>query len=91
MTILKANVNFKNSFNGELIVPNGTVKIGITEKTLLPYDLLFGALASCLYSTFLDVVVKKKINFDLLFIYYFCVLIISSKFTLKISTRFGSN
>lgn len=64
MTVLKANVNFQNSFNGELIVPNGTVKIGTTENTLLPYDLLFGALASCLYSTFLDVAVKKKIDFE---------------------------
>ena len=32
--------------------------------SLAPYDMLYGALASCLYSTFLDVAKKKHIDFD---------------------------
>ncbi|MBE0450343.1 MAG: OsmC family protein [Clostridia bacterium] len=55
---------FSNGFNGELIAPNGTCRIGAEKDTLAPYDMLFGALASCLYSTFLDVAEKKRINYD---------------------------
>jgi putative redox protein len=36
----------------------------VEENTLEPYDMLFGALGSCYYSTFLDVAKKKRINFD---------------------------
>ncbi len=64
MNILKANVSFKNTFKGELIVDNGSVPIGIDQGEILPYDLLFGALASCLYATFLDVMAKKRIDFE---------------------------
>lgn len=55
---------FSGGFKGELIAPNGTCRIGIEQDTLAPYDMLFGALASCLYSTFLDVAKKKRIGFD---------------------------
>lgn len=64
MAVRKADIFFSNEFSGELVVPNGKVAIGIEEGTVAPYDLLFGALASCLYATFLDVAKKKKIEFE---------------------------
>lgn len=64
MAVRKADIFFTNEFSGELVVPNGKVAIGVEEGTVAPYDLLFGALASCLYATFLDVAEKKKIGFE---------------------------
>ncbi|MBN2899759.1 MAG: OsmC family protein [Clostridia bacterium] len=63
MTVRKADIYFSNDFKGVLEVANGQVAIGGEQGTLAPYDLLFGALASCLYATFLDVVRKKRIHF----------------------------
>jgi putative redox protein len=64
MAVRKADVYFENTFKGVLDVPKGKVPIGVEEGTVAPYDLLFGALASCLYATFLDVAEKKKIGFE---------------------------
>ncbi|MGB3367447.1 MAG: OsmC family protein [Acidaminobacteraceae bacterium] len=64
MTIQKNNIKFTNEFKGELITPRGNVKIGSGYGEVYPYDMLFGALASCLYATFLDVANKKHINYD---------------------------
>jgi putative redox protein len=64
MNIVKANVNFENSFKGELIVDSGRVPIGINQGEVLPYDMLFGALGSCVYATFLDIMAKKRIEFE---------------------------
>lgn len=64
MAVRKADVYFENTFKGVLDVPKGKVPIGVEEGTVEPYDLLFGALASCLYATFLDVAEKKKIGFE---------------------------
>jgi len=55
---------FENTFKGDLIAPKTTIKIGSEIGTIAPYDMLFGALGSCLYATFLDVMRKKRINFD---------------------------
>lgn len=60
----EVSLTFSYAFQGELTAPNGTVKIGSEEGTLEPYDLLLGALGSCLYSTFLDIAVKKRITYD---------------------------
>lgn len=60
----KVDLKFTNAFEGELIAHNGNAKIGGEEGMLAPYDMLFGALASCLYSTFLDVAKKKRIGFE---------------------------
>lgn len=57
-------MNFKNEFSGELIGKNGEIGIGEGQNTLMPYELLAGALGSCLYSTFLDVVVKMRLSFE---------------------------
>lgn len=64
MAVRKNTIKFTNKFEGELIAERGSVKIGSNEGEVFPYDMLFGALASCLYATFLDVATKKHINFD---------------------------
>ena len=55
---------FSNTFDGTLIAPKGEVSIGTTEGKVLPYDMLLGALGSCLYSTFMDGMKKKRIDFE---------------------------
>ena len=62
--MLDYDIEFKNSFEGVLKASKAKVNIGVNEGEVLPYELLFGALASCLYATFLDIVKKKKIAFD---------------------------
>ena len=58
------NMEFDYAFKGILKAKRGTVDIGIEEGTIEPYDMVFGALGSCLYSTFLDIAVKKKIVYE---------------------------
>ncbi|MBB6482448.1 OsmC family protein [Spirochaeta isovalerica] len=59
----KITIDFKNGFNG--ISRNGTGnKLEVAEDKWLPYELLFTALASCMYSTFLDVIEKKKLEYE---------------------------
>lgn len=53
---------FSNEFKGSLNVSNGSVEIG--KGALGPYNLLLGALGSCLYHTFLEIVTKKKLSFS---------------------------
>lgn len=57
-------LEFSNEFLGTLKAPRGTAAIGVEEGTLEPYDLLFGALGSCLYATFLEIARKKRIGFE---------------------------
>jgi len=64
MAVRKTDIYFGNTFRGELDVSSGKLPLGVEQGTFEPYDLLFGALASCLYATFLDVAKKKKINFE---------------------------
>lgn len=64
MAVRKTDIYFENVFRGEMHVESGTLALGVEAGTFEPYDLLFGALASCLYATFLDVAKKKKINFE---------------------------
>lgn len=56
--------NFTNGFVGEFISPTGTVKIGQQPDGVAPYHLLYGALGSCFYATFLGVVKKMQLTFD---------------------------
>lgn len=64
MADLKIAVEFDEGFNGKLIAKNGEASVGSGEGQLAPYDMLLGALASCLYATFIDIINKKKITFD---------------------------
>lgn len=52
---------FSNDFQGKMIAPRGEVAIGRKQDEMSPYHLLFGALGACFYSTFLDVVEKKRV------------------------------
>lgn len=49
MAILK----YKDGFNGTYVVGDQTLRIG--SDAIKPYDMTYGALASCLYATFLGV------------------------------------
>lgn len=59
----KVQINFSNQFSGELKGKNGNVHIGEGDNGMAPYELLVGALGSCLYSTFLDVIKKMRLDF----------------------------
>jgi|LGOV01.1.fsa_nt_gb putative redox protein len=64
MAVREIKMNFGRNFEGEMIAPRHQVKVGVDDGTLEPYDMFFGALGSCVYATFLDIVNKKKITFD---------------------------
>jgi putative redox protein len=59
----KINVEFQNGFNGISTNERGST-LNLSAEQWHPYELLFTALASCMYSTFLDVIDKKKLNYD---------------------------
>lgn len=54
---------FNPEFQGTLTSPTGTVTLGDQPNGVQPYHLLFGALASCFYATFLGVAHKKRLTF----------------------------
>ncbi len=64
MAVRHMDVKFENGFNGVAKAPKAELKIGVNTGEVLPYDMLFAALASCLYATFMDIVEKKKITYD---------------------------
>jgi putative redox protein len=64
MSSVHVKTHFKNSFEGILETQHGNFNIGADQDNLRPYDMLSGALASCLYATFLDIVSKKKLDFE---------------------------
>jgi putative redox protein len=57
------NLKFDSKYVGELSSPSGTIKLGSQENGMKPYHLLFGALASCFYATFLSVAEKMRVSF----------------------------
>jgi putative redox protein len=56
-------MKFRNTYEGEVVTPKGNILIG--NGNILPYDLIFGALGSCMFVHFLEIADKKKILFDL--------------------------
>ncbi|WP_459129076.1 OsmC family protein [Guggenheimella bovis] len=60
--MLKNTTTYHN-YDGTSSNGKNTVKI-FTEDGFMPYDLLFAGLSSCFYSTFQDVLEKKKIVVD---------------------------
>ncbi|MBB6481380.1 OsmC family protein [Spirochaeta isovalerica] len=59
----KITIEFSDGFQGLSVNSNGkTLKVGKDEWR--PYEMLHTALASCMYSTFLDVINKKKLDYD---------------------------
>ncbi len=57
-------LKFTNNFVGEMTSPKGTIKLGNQEDGMRPYHLLYGALGSCFYATFLNVSQKMKLSFS---------------------------
>lgn len=64
MSKQRIEVNFNNEFRGQLVGPRGTAEIGSTEGTVAPYDMLLGALSSCLHATFMGIAQKKRIGYE---------------------------
>lgn len=61
---MKREITFENGFHGQLHLESGTVSIGREAGMAQPYDLLYGALAACLYATFLGILEKKRTNIE---------------------------
>ncbi len=57
-------LSFTNTFEGNLKTKNANIAIGQSNNQLLPYEMLTGALGSCLYATFLDIVKKMRLEFN---------------------------
>ncbi len=57
-------MSFKEGFKGEMTSPSAHVKIGSQDNGAAPYHLLYGALGSCFYATFLSVADKMRLTFD---------------------------
>ncbi len=64
MALDNIKLKIDSNFIGELESPTGKIKIGDQIDGMEPYHLLFGALASCFYSTFLVIAKKKRLKFD---------------------------
>ena len=64
MSQVNAKINFEKGFNGKLVLKQGEIGIGLADDQARPYDMLQGALASCLHSTFFDILTKKRIELD---------------------------
>ena len=64
MSSKHVTLTFEQAFKGKLEAERGSVAIGLENNTLAPYDLLLGALGSCLYATFLEIVNKKRLTFE---------------------------
>lgn len=58
----KVKLEFTPDYVGKMEVANGIVPMGMGGMS--PYNLLLGALGGCLYHTFLDIVIKKRLTFD---------------------------
>lgn len=56
-------LQFTNTFVGSMTSPTGTVKIGQQTDGVAPYHLLYGAVGSCFYATFLSIADKKRLTF----------------------------
>lgn len=63
-TKVSAVIDFNSTFKGQLQLKEGYINIGSQANEARPYDLLQGALVSCLHSTFLDILEKKRLTID---------------------------
>ncbi len=59
---MKAKVEFGSEFSGMMECDRG--KFGVGVGGLFPYDMMAGALASCIHSTFRDILKKKRIEIE---------------------------
>jgi putative redox protein len=56
-------IQFDPNFVGTMTSPSGSIRLGDQEGGMAPYHLLFGALGSCFYATFLSIAKKKRLTF----------------------------
>ena len=56
-------LQFSNTFVGSMSSPTGKVLLGQQNDGIAPYHLLYGAVGSCFYSTFLSITTKKRLTF----------------------------
>ncbi|MCU0105756.1 OsmC family protein [Acholeplasma vituli] len=56
------HVKFDSNFVGEMTSPTGKIALGSQHNGMKPYHLLFGAVASCFYATFLSVAQKMRLT-----------------------------
>lgn len=59
----KAKITFDNAFNGELTGDRHTTAIGGSGESFVPYELLYGALSSCIHATVLGIVRKMRLKY----------------------------
>lgn len=57
-------LTFSQDFHGTMETFQTSVFIGQSEHGLYPYDMLFGALASCFYATFVDIMSKRRLAYS---------------------------
>jgi len=57
-------LTYDYDFKGEIQTPRAKTAVGDAENGLAPYHMLFGALGSCFYATFLAVAKKMRLTFD---------------------------
>ena len=62
MAVDNIKLSFSDRFEGSVQTPNGNLPIGV--NAFEPYHLLFGALGSCFYATFLSIAKKKRLRFS---------------------------
>lgn len=60
----EVELNFGNAFAGELITNTGKLRIGTEDGDFRPYELLAGALGSCLFATFQEIIEKMRLDFE---------------------------
>lgn len=57
-------LTYDYDFKGQIKTPVAQTAVGVEENGLQPYHMLFGALGSCFYATFLSVAKKMRLTFD---------------------------
>jgi len=63
MALDTIKMEWTDDFSGTMESPLSTIRVGSSEGEMKPYHLLFGALGSCFYSTFINVAKKKRLTF----------------------------
>lgn len=62
MAVETVKIKFSPDYKGQMEVKNGVLPLG--EGGFSPYNLFLGALGGCLYHTFLEIVMKKRLTFS---------------------------
>lgn len=59
MSANKVEFSWTNEFQGTLETTTGVLNLGTEQGEFKPYQLLFGSLGGCFYSTFLGIVKRR--------------------------------